>query len=73
LTTFKKHNPDNAVHIPGYVPKFTPGYIHKDEDQALLDLMMFLSDKEVNNTEDIRTIEKPGSDFWTPTPTSKIR
>jgi len=73
LTTFEKHNPDNAVHIPGYTPKFTPKYISDDPDVALVDLIMFFSQKEVNNADDIREIKKPDKKYWTPTPTSKVK
>jgi TFIIF-interacting CTD phosphatase-like protein len=65
LTTFEKYNPHNAIHIPGYIPRFTPDYIENDPDRALRDLIFYLARKEVKEADDIRHLQKPAPDEWT--------
>lgn len=50
-------NPDNAIIIPPYVPKATPGSIRTDDD-ALLRLIRWFERDDVMNAKDVRILDK---------------
>jgi hypothetical protein len=54
--TFSK-NKDNGLHIPAYEPDFDYNGIMEDE-RSLLNLMYWLTNNEVVNSNDVRRLDK---------------
>lgn len=57
LTTFANVNPENGILIPGYSPSPTISDLMRD-DQALLQLIRWLSQPEVMSAPDVRILDK---------------
>ena len=50
-------NPDNAIIIPPYIPKATPGSIRTDDD-ALVRLQLWFEKDEFRTCQDVRVLDK---------------
>lgn len=55
--TFAKVNPDNAIHIPAYIPEMNMESLMEDEN-SLLEFKDWLMQPKVMNTKDVRKLDK---------------